>query len=175
MTFHIMIFINNCYKTHQSRVSSNSIVEAAAETLRESTTENGCSYDPFLSIITVKSAAVNKWEETPFPSEPKISRTRFLPSFSRTCLIYWTLECGRIGSTPVATTWPPWFFQLAMNYVELPTPYIFMSSIAPEDVLLTVLLSGQWFFLPVKTAEAPKKRADLRIAPKFCGSVILSQ
>ena len=120
--FHIIIFITNSHITHQSRVSSNKIVEAAAETFKESTTENGWFSEPFLSIITVKSERAIRCGETPFPYEPRIKRTLFFPSFSSTSLIYCTLECGLLGSTPVATTWPPLLFQLLTNSVEFPIP-----------------------------------------------------
>ena len=50
-----------------------------------------------------------------------------------------------------------------------------MSSIAPDDALLTVGLRGEVCFLLRKMVLTPKNKLDLMMAPKFWGSVILSQ
>jgi hypothetical protein len=61
------------------------------------------------------------------------------------------------------------------NYYSLRTKLTSIISSAPDDVLLTVELSGAINFLDKNIFFTPKNNEDRIIAPKFCGSVILSQ
>ena len=77
------------------------------------------------------------------PSDPNINKIFYNPSAFIIDPIYSAFVCCLFVSIPVEITVPPFYLQFLTKSVEFPTAWIFINSIAPEEVLLTVLLRGQ--------------------------------
>mmetsp|Transcript_4703 Transcript_4703/g.13936 ORF Transcript_4703/g.13936 Transcript_4703/m.13936 type:complete len:203 (-) Transcript_4703:102-710(-) len=102
---------------------------------------------------------------SPRPSEP---RTRTVGRRAST-------SCGSmLFSSAAPTTCQPASRASSSVRGKLRAACTSISSIAPALALLTTGVSGAEFFAETSTPDAPRKKAERRSAPRFCGSVTSS-